>query len=79
MYVCDFSPHGKGSSHLTKLLGGLNYKKIRRYNNSSPYVMARLQPQQIPPLKFHGLVTCGPLFSLFNIGGEIMAKNETEK
>ena len=37
---------------LTKLFGGLSYEKIRRYNNSPPYVMARWLPQQIPPLNF---------------------------
>ena len=31
----------------TKLLGGLNYEKIRRYNNPPPYVTARWPPQQI--------------------------------
>ena len=45
MHVCD--PRGKGNSHLTKLFGGLSYEKIRRYNNSPPYVTARWLPQQI--------------------------------
>ena len=48
---------GKGSSSLTKLLGGLSYGKIRRYNNSPPYVTARWPPQQIPHLNFLGWVT----------------------
>ena len=52
----DFNPHGKGNSHLTKLLGGLSYEKIRRYNNSLPYVTARWPPQQISPVDFLGLV-----------------------
>ena len=46
--VRDLSPHRKGNSRLKKLLGELNHKKIRRYNNSPPYVMARWLPQQIP-------------------------------
>ena len=50
--VRDLSSRGKGSSCLTKLFGGLSYKKIQRYNNSPPYVMARWLPQQIPPLNF---------------------------
>ena len=41
-----FSPNRKGSF---LLLGGLGYKKIRRYNNSTPYMTARWLPQQIPP------------------------------
>ena len=36
----------------SRLLGGLRYKKIRRYNNSAPYMMVRWLPQQIPPLNF---------------------------
>ena len=52
----DLSPLGKGNSCLIKLLGGLNYEIIRRYNNSPPYVMARWPPQQIPPLNFLGWV-----------------------
>ena len=42
----------KGNSRLKKLLGGLSYEKIWRYNNSPPYVTARWQPQQIPSLNF---------------------------
>ena len=51
----DLSPCGKGNSPLTKLFGGLSYEKIRRYNNSPPYVTARWPPQQIPPLNFLGV------------------------
>ena len=36
-------------------MAGLATKKIQRYNNSPPYVMARWPPQQIPPLNFLGL------------------------
>ena len=56
----DLSPCGKSNSCLTKLLGGLSYKQIRRYNKSPPYVMARWPSQQMPPLNFLGLksVTC---------------------
>ena len=32
----------------------LSYEKIRRYNNSPPYVTARWPSQQIPPLNFLG-------------------------
>ena len=52
--VRDLSSHSKGNSRLTKLFGRLSYEKIRRYNNSHPYVMARWPPQQIPPLNFLG-------------------------
>ena len=48
----DLSPCRKGNSRLMKLLGGLSYEKIRRYNNSPPYVTARWPPQQIPPFNF---------------------------
>ena len=48
----DLSPREKGNSRLTKLLDGLSYEKIQRYNNSPPYVTARWPPQQIPPLNF---------------------------
>ena len=55
LYACgDLSPCRKGNSCSMKLLGGLNYEKIQRYNNSPPYVMARWLPQQIPPLNFCG-------------------------
>ena len=47
--VHDLSPRGKGNSCL---LGGLSYEKIRRYNNSPPYVTARWQQQQNSPHKF---------------------------
>ena len=50
--VRDLSPRGKGNSCQTKLLGRLSYEKIRRYNNSSPYMTARWLPQHIPPLNF---------------------------
>ena len=53
-YACMFSPRGIGNS---RLLGGLSYEKIRRYNNSHPYVTARWPPQQIPPLNFLGFYT----------------------
>ena len=57
--VCDLSPRGKGNSRLTKLFCRLSCEKIRRYNNSPPYVTARWPPQQIPPLNFlGGTVTC---------------------
>ena len=46
------SLRGKGKSCLMKLLGGLSYKRFRRYNNSPPYVTARWLPQLIPPLNF---------------------------
>ena len=47
-----FSPHGKGNLHL---LSKLRYKnKVRRYNNSAPYVTARWLRQQIPTLNFLG-------------------------
>ena len=52
IYVRDLSPRGKGNSCLMKLFGWLSYQKIRRYNNSPPYVTARWPPQQIPPLDF---------------------------
>ena len=52
--IGDLSPRRKGSSHLTKLFGGLSYEKILRYNNSPPYMMARWLPQKIPPLNFLG-------------------------
>ena len=55
--VRDVSPCGKGNSRSTKLLGGLSYEKILRYNNSPPYVTARWPPQQIPPLNFLELTT----------------------
>ena len=45
---------GKVYSCVTKLFGGLSYEKIRRYNNSPPYMTARWPPQQIPPLNFLG-------------------------
>ena len=64
--VHDLSPHGKGNSCLMKLLGGLPTKKIWRYNNSPPYVVARWPPQQIPPLKLpgkHGQVAQCPKYS----------------
>ena len=32
------SPHRKGNSRLTKFFGGLSYEKVRRYNNSPPYM-----------------------------------------
>ena len=48
----DLNPRRKGISCLMKLLDGLNYEKIRRYNNSPPYVTARWPPQQIPLLNF---------------------------
>ena len=58
--VHDLSPHGKGSSRSMKLLGGLNYEKIRRYNNSPPYMTARWPPQQFPPLNFLGFTSNSP-------------------
>ena len=36
---------------------GLAMKKIKWYNNSPPYVTARCQSQQIPPLNFLGCTT----------------------
>ena len=53
-FMCAWfkSTRERQSSRLTKLLGGLNYEKIQRYNNSPPYMMARWLPQQIPPLNF---------------------------
>ena len=36
---------------------GINNKKIWRYNNSPPYVMARWPPQQILPFNFLGWLT----------------------
>ena len=56
--VHDLSPCKKGNPRLKKLLGGLSYEKIRRYNNSPPYMMARWPPQQILPLHFLGPNTC---------------------
>ena len=50
----DLSPRKKGNTRLTKMLGRLSYKKIQRYNNLPPYMMARWLPQQIPPLNFLG-------------------------
>ena len=50
--VLDLSPRGKGNSRQMKLLGELSYEKIRRYNNSPPYVTARWPPQRISPLNF---------------------------
>ena len=45
-YVCAIWVHaGKATHAITKLFGGLSYKKIRRYNNSPPYVVARWLPQ----------------------------------
>ena len=51
-YACMIWVHAGMTinSRLMKLFGGVSYKKIRRYNNSPPYVMARWPPQQIPPL-----------------------------
>ena len=40
--------HKKGNTHLAILLGGPSYEKVRRYNNSPTYIMARWQPQQSP-------------------------------
>ena len=52
-YVCMIWVHTEKATHaLTKLFGGLSYKKIRRYNNTPPYVTARWPTQQIPPLNF---------------------------
>ena len=50
--VHDLRPLGKDNSPSTNFFGGLNYKKIRRYNNSPPYVTAKWWPQQIPPFNF---------------------------
>ena len=41
--LLDLSPYKKGNAHLTKLLSGLSYEKIWRYNNSPQYVAAILQ------------------------------------
>ena len=57
--VHDLSPCAKGNSRIKKLLGGLSYEKIRKYNNSPPYVTARFPPetslighqQQLPLVK----------------------------
>ena len=57
--VRDLSQRGRGNSRVTKLLGGLSYEKIRRYNNSPPYVTARWPPQQIPPLNFLAMYSNG--------------------
>ena len=43
-----FSPHEKGNQCVKKLLGRISYKKIQRYNNAPPYVMARWLLRQIP-------------------------------
>ena len=45
------SPGWKGN---TPFLTGLAMKKIRRYNNTPPYVTARWPPQQIPALNILG-------------------------
>ena len=45
------SPHGKGNSRLSKLLGGLSYQKNPEVQ-LLPYVTARWTPQQIPPSNF---------------------------
>ena len=50
--MCNLWPRKKGDTCLLKLLDGLSYKKIWRYNNSTPCVMSRWPPQQIPPLNF---------------------------
>ena len=44
---------------LNEIFGGLSDEKIRRYNNSPPYVTARWPPQQIPPLNIFGQATPG--------------------
>ena len=46
------SSRKKGNSRLTKLFGGLSYKKIRRYNNSPPYVHGKMAPTTDSPFKF---------------------------
>ena len=52
-YTCaGFKSTREGNSRQTKLLGGLSYEKIWRYNNSGPYMMARWLPQQISLLIF---------------------------
>ena len=48
--MCDLSPCEKGNTRIVKLLGGLNDEKIRRYNNSPPYVRARWMRRPIPLL-----------------------------
>ena len=58
----DLSPRGKGNSHLTELFGRLSFEKIRRYNNSPPYLTARWPPQQIPPLNFLGCARNGSFY-----------------
>ena len=52
--MLNLKPCKKGNTRLMKLVGGLSYKKIQRYNNSPPYVTARWQPQQIASLNFLG-------------------------
>ena len=46
-----------GGGHIACRFCGDSYKKIRRYNNSPPYVMARWPPQQIPPLNFLDIIS----------------------
>ena len=57
-YACVIWVHAGEATHaMVILFGGLSYKKIRRYNNSPPYVTARWPPQQIPPKNFLGKST----------------------
>ena len=48
-YACMILDHaGKATHSYQNCLAGLAMKKIRRYNNSPPYMMARWPSQQIP-------------------------------
>ena len=51
-FACMIGVHTRKATWLTKLFGGLSDEKIRRYNNSPPYVLARWPPQQISLLNF---------------------------
>ena len=48
----QFDSCRKGNSRYNKIIWRAWLQKIRRYNNSPPYVTARWPPQQIPPLNF---------------------------
>ena len=55
LYARVISVHvGKATHANRNCLAGLASRKIWRYNNSPPYVMARWPPQQIPLLNFLG-------------------------
>ena len=45
LHARDYVVHTGKATHAC----GPSYEKIQRYNNSPPYLMARWQPQWIPP------------------------------